>query len=475
MARSKSRGFSAGSRVATSSMKGFAMTRRQAAKGSRAPSRSGRFTRILVFILPLLASFGPLLPAIGSFYAFRTATLVVLIVGLTWRTRGAQRDRIAFATTVLATVMVAVTMVFLLLGRVHESGVRELMSVLTGLALVVGLTRIPFSAELLRALTAGWLLAFIATAAIALRERVSGVHMPNYLPGREFLTYVSDKAPASTFGNPNDYAMMLLLGVPILIAGVTAYSSKFARALFATAIIVTPFLISATESRLGVTLFALIAISALQFYHVVGALVAVPIFAAGFSIAALEPSAVTTLIDPAASSWSDFFLPGGSGGVRSNLIQSEIVITVASYFLGVGPGNFGMALSTTPGVLPTSGIGSPHSGVMELTSQYGLVALIAMVIFFSAIFWTAWKGVKTHRGGVRVFHTWLIMLVLLAPIWTMMTSTTLSSPIFWAAISFFAWTVRGLSSKGVNEVHSSSSRNHSTLSHVDRASRVGRH
>jgi hypothetical protein len=438
------------------------MTRPQVAEGSQAVvSRSGRNAQIMVFILPLLASFGPLLPAIGSFYAFRTATLVVLVLGLTWRKEGAQRDRIAFAAAVLAAVMFAVTMVFLFLGRIHESGVRELMSVFTGLALVVGLTRMPFSTELLRALTAGWLLAFIATAVIALRESASGVHMPNYLPGREFLTSVSDRAPASTFGNPNDYAMMLLLGVPILIAGVTAYSSIFMRILFATAIILTPFLISATESRLGIALLALVAISALQFYHVVGALVAVPILAAGFIIAALEPSAVTTLIDPGASTWSDFFLPGGSGGVRANLIQSEIVITVASYFLGVGPGHFGVALSTTPGVLPTSGIESPHSGVMELTSQYGLVALIAMVIFFSAIFRTAWNGMKAHRGGVRVFHTWLIMLVLLAPIWTMMTSTTLSSPIFWAAISFFAWTVRGFSSKGVDEVHSSTSRSDS--------------
>ena len=66
----------------------------------------------------------------------------------------------------------------------HHSGVRELASIFTGIALIFGLLLLDDRREALRYLQLGWITAFLLTGVIGVREFLTGEHLFGYMLGR---------------------------------------------------------------------------------------------------------------------------------------------------------------------------------------------------------------------------------------------------------------------------------------------------
>ncbi|MFS2280424.1 O-antigen ligase family protein [Microbacterium sp. OR21] len=422
--------------------------------GSPAPVEKGRrFFNVLVFILPTLAALGPLIPGFGPVFGFRLVALIAMAASLAVRVKHPARDHVRGAVVLLLTATALSSVLFLLLDQLSAPGLRELLSVSIGLGLLVTFTRVPLVRSTLRALTGGWLVAFVVTACVAWQEITTGQRMPNYLPGRNLVDLVTETAPASTLGNPNDYASMLVLGAPILLAGLTAFEGRVMRLAILLALALTPIMIFRTESRFGLATIALVAAIMLILHKRAGTIIAVPFILAGLVVAFLAESTVTTLIDPSVQSWSEFFIDGGSGSVRATLVRNGFLIAASTAFMGVGPGGFAAALTTVPGLGFTAGIESPHSLITELISQYGVAVLGAFIWLFVTLIRSAWIQSFWSHGWKRATFNSIIAIASLTPVWSMMTSTAVSSSIFWLALTAIVWITQPVQAREYSDIN----------------------
>ncbi|MFC9983453.1 O-antigen ligase family protein [Microbacterium keratanolyticum] len=403
------------------------------------PKPNRRFFNAIVFLLPTLAALGPLTPGLGPFFGFRIAAVLAFCAALAIGNNGLQRDKIQRAVVLLITVTVLTSGIFFAMGQIPAAGWRELLSVATGFALLIAFTRVPLTSASLRALTAGWLVAFGVTAWVAWLEITTGARMPNYLVGRDLVDLPGESAPASTLGNPNDYATMLVIGVPILLAGVTAFSSRFMRLLFVAALALTPILVNSTGSRLGLAVIALMLLLLLALHKHLGLALAIPLIIVGIGVALAAEATITPMIDPNVNSWGDFLSVQGSGSVRIALLANGFLIAASTAFLGVGPGGFATALSSVPGLAPTGGIESPHGLITEVLSQYGVVVLAALVWLLVAVVRSVWSPSRKQSGWSRLASNAIIAVVVLSPVWSTMASTMLSSSVFWLFLAAIAW------------------------------------
>jgi O-antigen ligase len=410
----------------------------QAWEGATTSADCSRFQRILLFLVPPLAVLGPLVPIAGPLFGFRLVVIVLMFSLIIAGHRSGKSPVPGVLWSVIG-LFVLSTVGHMLLGRVGENGWGEVASVATGLALVIAVLTLGAGASVLRPLLSGWLAAFMLTAVIAGLELSTGLRMPNHLIGRDALAVASESAPASTLGNPNDYALLLVLAVVPLVTGFHLSRRRGARRLYFVALASTPLLVYATQSRLGLVLIVIIFAALLLPRIPLASLIAAPLVAALMLIAIFTPATVTRLIDVGVADWSGFFLGGGSGAVRANLVSNGLAVSASSGFLGVGPGGFPGALADSNTLAFTAGITSPHSGVIEVLAQYGFIGLLVAILWFRQMCGTVWAAAPWKVApATRTPAVAVILLLVLAPVWSLMTSTTLSSSVLWVFLATVA-------------------------------------
>jgi teichuronic acid biosynthesis protein TuaE len=232
-------------------------------------------------------------------------------------------------------------------------------------------------------------------------------------------------SPASVWGNPNNFAMYLVLCMFIFyiyIAPKNVYK-------YYVLIIPAVFLIFMTNSRINIFLAFINLLLPLMSIASINALIEfiskhkiVILFSLIFAVYIFTfnktiYTAVT--IDNAEST---------SVSIRKNLISNGLMFFSENMMLGIGPGQFQEYLETGKGYHHTENIVNPHCALIEIASQYGLIILVLLIINFSYLLYYTYKHFRFHTF-VKTSYC-LFVLALLSNV----SSGYLKSDLTWVSL-----------------------------------------
>ena len=367
------------------------------------PTRSNSHIKILAWALPSAAALGSNLPGVGPLFGFRILTLVVVVVAVAYPAETSKRG-LSKPLSALAVGWIVVGLLLSLIAVDGSAAFRTMTSISLGLLLALACVRIMRSEpRLMGWLAQGWFLSFVLTGSIAVWELSTGEHLANYflpagVPGGQL--------PAATFFNPNAFAIYLVCVQAMILWSLGRTGRPLVRVLLFASSAWCAFLIMTTGSRLSLAAFVLLTIGflaidrmsltrALLVSAVVGVIIWFTVPSVGAAISMYMPE------DVRSTSLSQSMLglenSETTEGRRLELYKSSIWLVGASWGLGVGPGNFGAALSQYDVPYETGGTLSPHSFVGELAAEFGIPVLVGFGLFT----WSLVRRVMPHRGRER--------------------------------------------------------------------------
>lgn len=286
-----------------------------------------------------------------------------------------------------------------------------------------------------------WPLGFIL--AFSFFEIATKSHLPSPYATEILITdpiHFVRLSPSATFGNPNHLGIFLVLSFFILFNQIInqIHLQKALIFLFLTLIVLW-----FTLSRFGLmAVFLPILYLPFHFKHEIirsfknqkrnwlglGFLILgtglIVVFHQGFTggiFAAKGEGAETPVVDPMAKS---------SRTVRTNMLKNGWEITKESNFLGVGPGQFSELMKYEPQKFETFGFTDPHSGAIEIISQYGILSFLLWAFWGVGVLFICIKGLKTEPA---YWLTPLFMAIAFIPV-SAANSSFLASPLTWAYV-----------------------------------------
>jgi teichuronic acid biosynthesis protein TuaE len=276
----------------------------------------------------------------------------------------------------------------------------------------------------------GWIAAYLLTGIIAVREIVWGVHQSNYFIGVGGAVW--DTGIASTFANPNNYAVALIISFVIFLTGLAQARARWSRVLYGVLLLSVAPLMFATNSRLGLVLLVAMALILargwVSFASVIGGF-ALAVVISGLDI--LSTSFVSKHID--SFSWGSMSLASDqSFQVRKEMTLVGLRAVAESKMTGLGPGAF-EDYAASHAQQGGSGAVNPHFGVIEILSQYGPVvaALVgALLVWLTIRGWRFWRQHSRTRVGTS-FGGGLSVLSGAAPILSAFNSGYLEPSTTW--------------------------------------------
>jgi len=408
-----------------------------ASPGENSAPASTRPERALILILPTLAALGPLLPFLGSVFAFRAAALLFFFVVFFRRRPQRSSSVLRTATWALLIIGALAAFVLSLAHGIDTYAASELASCFFGAILLIAVLLARLDRKFIIALFLGWAASIIVTGALAAYEMQTGWRASNYFANREAESVLTDPGLASTFGNPNDFAYFLLIAFLILVAGFAVVRKRLVGLLIVAFLVGIAVLIQKTESTLGLVALAIIVLSLIlaRFPHAV--ILVAPVIAAGALLVANSPGGIAGIlgVDRSQVSWFD---EGQTGAIRFNLLGNGMNFALESGFLGLGPGGYEPRTAEGhPYDLATKGILSPHSAALEILSQYGIFVFAATVVVVFHIARAGWRSYrdKSFGRGRQVAGLALVLFAVLSPLMTMMASASLEPSYTWMAFA----------------------------------------
>lgn len=359
---------------------------------------------IAVASLPGLAAFSGLFPVFGSLSAFRLLVLVLsLLAPIGWMRRGygVRRPRAVRLYWLLAVVWIMWALAGAFITGLDVAVSRDLLALGFGLltCTLLILSRDPCGQLIW--MRRGWITSVLLVGGIGVREAITGVHLPNYLVGTDYVDY-QIKLVASVFGNPNAFALFLIFSMTFVLGGIIEARRGLVRFGYWLIVPFIGMLLLMSGSRLGLAAFALMILGAVVLAGrrvilpavtvTVAALVLVIGFSSGFGD--LLNSYVAAKVWTSPSEIIDRISAGsrGSGTDRWHIYLDGAWLSLQSGGVGFGPGSFVREMASRDLPYPTWGILSPHNLLLEVAVQYGLVVviiLIALVITIGRSAWTA--------------------------------------------------------------------------------------
>lgn len=358
-------------------------------------------SRACLFSLPILAALGPHLGGVEAFgvnfFPYRIAVLaislasVVLLPRFPWT-----RNRYMRTYVLIGCLWLAWALLGGLWARFQYDAVRGAFSIGFGFLAFLAVANLEsWKRDALRWLIRGWVAAAILASTVALWELLTG----NHLPGPWFAdrTGLSRTVIASTFDNPNNFGVFLLLTLPVLLATLENIRAQLARTSMIALILVISFLSVLTTSRIAVYGFLLIGVAYLFRRPRLTATDIASIAIAGFLLAFLPVTQrLVSLLMSTDLRYITTILLQGSTLIRLNLAVIGIDMLVSTSGFGVGGGNFAPTLDAALQYshLFTSGIIDPHNWWIEILSEYGIVMFS---LYFGFLFFLYLR----HRAAVR--------------------------------------------------------------------------
>jgi putative inorganic carbon (HCO3(-)) transporter len=419
-----------------------------------ASERANRVAGLIVFSLPALAAFGPFIPGLGSMFAFRLASVLLLLIAA-FGFRATSRSPLRRATGLLAFVWASASLLTLtFIGPAPQSW-SELLSLGTGLCLVIAVTLLHAPRLMLTALLWGWLAAHVVISGLAVVEVASGASIS---AANSVERTIDGWGVTVTFFNPNNYATFLLYSFLAIFALWGQSSRPSAKFLSLLALASIPVLMTFTNSRTGLWLLALfIAVSILLFLRTRAllrlALVAATIVAALVMLENMDETPFEELASYIGNAGYHIEIFGNSLPVDSSTyVRWELVLAGFALFalyplFGAGPGSFEGFVASTGLDGRTIGIISPHNGFMEILSQYGI---FVFVIFIAWLGRMLVLGVRSRRRPGRAPASEGIVLILgiaSLPVVLTMHSSALEPSTSWLFFAFLLLIARSVETK----------------------------
>lgn len=201
---------------------------------------------------------------------------------------------------------------------------------------------------------------------------------------------------SGVYGNPNDLALAIDLGLPFCLAlalTTRSYWMKFAWTIVMLAMI---YAVVLTASRGGAIALVVAALACLwqlgvkgrRFYLLLLVPVAVIVFWLSGGNPLLERFKQTS-IDPAPNSRSSEASDSGSAQQRKELLIQSLKVTAQHPLFGVGPGNF----EVVSGVWHVT-----HNSYTQMSAEGGIPAFILYVLIF-------WRSIANLRNVSRYSKT----------------------------------------------------------------------
>ena len=202
---------------------------------------------------------------------------------------------------------------------------------------------------------------------------------------KDIMVYQTNMMPVSSFGNTNDFATCMLVGIFISIGLMHRYKSKLSRLFMLFNIINMFALIILSSSRaniigfaLGICFLRLIYDNASIFRNFfiicLGCVVVFTISYIGY------PTLLTNIEELWKAIISSNEMPS-SINIRKNLILNGMVFLRETYFMGVGAGNSSYYM-LTKNIFPTWGILNMHNWWLEILIDYGVIIFCGYVHFY---------------------------------------------------------------------------------------------
>ncbi|AQP48796.1 hypothetical protein BW730_16075 [Tessaracoccus aquimaris] len=375
---------------------------------------------VLLFLMPLASALGSVI-TIGGLAVSRPLAGVLLLVALTMLGRWG----------IAASISVALGTVWLvpgLLGMGENDAIRPLLSVVLGIATLVSFLLVARQPRDVRVLVWGWAFAWVIAVLPGLREILTGQRMPNYLESSSPYIRLASKDAASFFVNPNLFALFLGASMLVLLMGAELERGRRRWVLVVMAL-ANPFLIHFTGSRIIQAVTLLVAA-----WYVLRALrsdlARRRILAIGGAVVVLGVAVFAVL--PGSQAALATYLKG-SGFTRINLYLNGLWMFGSTGGVGVGPGGFERVILSGEAPLETGGANNPHSGVVELMSDYGSVVSACMAALFIALFIkmapSFWRRFAVGRHAV--WGQALAMAAFTFPVVSFANSVFFDSPIVW--------------------------------------------
>jgi O-antigen ligase len=368
---------------------------------SRLATRVG-LTSVLA-VLAVAATVGSHMPLLGLSWLRILAVAMFLLTFARALAMPARRISVVLGLHIALIVFwfLQAVMATAILGA-NEAAIRELASITFGfILLLIPLLHGLRTEQLPRQISRFWVLAFMVALFFAVLELMTGQKLESNFTETQPEHVFEQLFLVSTFDNPNNYAVFLLLCLPFLMIELACALSKSAKAFLVLMVLTLLVQIVLTASRaaiMGALAFLLIWTA----FRLGGRVVVLFTCAAALLAAALAAYAEKLGLESLSiflkliSSVED--LEYGSSRERYNIFLNSWQIILAHPLFGVGPGQFAQYLSRDHLIYPIE-VPNPHSMFLEVFTQYGVVTFSLFVVCIAAIGVSAWRVLRSSGFG----------------------------------------------------------------------------
>lgn len=274
-----------------------------------------------------------------------------------------------------------------------------------------------------------WIIGYLINILIGYYEFFTAMHFTN-----EYTHYILSKdannmvhlSPASVWGNPNNFAVYLIISMLLLYIYIQPQNIYKFFALSLPGI----FLIFITYSKINICIaISLLVLAVLTQNHIKtiikyitnnkAVIILIIIFITYLVL-------FNNLIYTAVTNNSDELT---SVSIRKNLLLNGLHFFSENIFFGIGPGQFQHYMENNKAVYDTAGVSSPHCGAIEILSQYGIFILLLIIINFVYLLYTVLR-----KYDKSVFFKILYILIVLVLI-SNATSGYIKSDLTWISIT----------------------------------------
>lgn len=381
-------------------------------EGAGRPPRLESAVAWAVGLLPPAALFGSW-AGVGPVFAYRV--LVIALVAMALVT--GRRSRAGLAVLVLAVLWLGIGAVDAATGAPGRS-LGELAAVALGLAgmwAVIRLRRFQMVGPLAR----GWAVGVLVSTPVAVWEVATSRHLSTYLNGAWMGHPNVYRAPATWLTNPNLYAVLMAVAVPLLAVRSRRETGVW-RWVMVVAAVMAAVLLVATSGRSAMAALAVaVAVRLLADrrgrWWLVGAAAAMAL------IVVTHWAAVSLAVRRVVGVIAHHSNEGPSSlSVRAALVAVGLWLVGSHPLAGVGPGGYPAVVRAGGLAWRTDGKVNPHAGVLEIASQYGLVVTAAIL---ALCIWAVVAAVRSR--GASAGRWWVVGYIAALPVLSFANSTYL--------------------------------------------------
>lgn len=363
----------------------------------------------IIAVLPIASVLGYRISIIHGVTAFRLLVIFLFVYLLVTKNFQYRRSLFQNSLLILSSIFVAIIVFFAIQRTLSRDGLSEVAFILTGLALCAIFAFAKNTFQYLAAFALGWQVALAVALLAGLAERIWGIELSGFSPADYASFEQGNREGSSLFGNPNSYALFLMASLPVIyftlsIRDLGPRLGPITRVVGASFYAILPWFIFSTQSRLAIvgatTIYFAILLASwrqlrLRIPLLLGtAQVLVFAYLSWFSSDNLFNSVVDSLnsyggrqLTPnhgASEPSGNVSVVAGdaSTNLRLELIRVGVEILRRNNYQGSGPASFeNLASQIRPGL----NLYNPHNGVIEITSQYGLIMIFPLLLIVVAM------------------------------------------------------------------------------------------